>query len=155
MAFPFQDLKSKVQGLYQTGVEKGSALAQTGLGKAQQVGSMAKLKAASLAEEETLRRAYQELGRLYFEKHGAAPEVEFLSVCATIDESLAKLQINQSKLDELAADFSGTAPVAVVPEAEPAQPEAAPAEAADDSDPLADLDAFIEKANAETDDKNA
>lgn len=147
MAFPFEDLKSRVQGLYQTGKKKGSALAQTGLDKAQQVGTMAKLKAANLSEEETLRRAYQELGRLYFEKHGAAPEVEFLSLCATIDESLARIQINQNKLDELAADFSGVAPVTVVPEAEPAEP-------AGDSDPLADLDAFIEKTNAEADDTN-
>lgn len=165
MSFPFDELKAKVQNLYQTGadtarkvsasaMEKGSTLAQTGLDKAQQVGAIAKLKTASLAEEETLRRAYQELGRLYFEKYGAAPEVEFLSVCAAIDESLAKLEINRAKLDELAASLSGVAPVVVVPEA-PAPEEPSEAETGS-ADPLADLDAFIEKANAEADrDSNA
>lgn len=147
MAFQFKDLKAKAQALYQTGLEKGSTLAQTGLGKAQQVGSMAKLKAANLSEEETLRRAYQELGKLYFEKHGAAPEADFLGVCATIDEALATIQINQAKLDELAADFSGVSPVTVVPEA-PAEESAAPSE---ERDPLADIDDFIQKANADAD----
>lgn len=148
MAFQFKDLKEKAQALCQTGLEKGSSLAQTGLGKAQQVSAMAKLKAANLSEEETLRRAYQELGRLYFEKHGSAPEEEFLGVCATIDEALATIQINQAKLEELAADFSGVAPVTVVPEAQAEQDGSAPS---GESDPVADLDAFIKKANADAD----
>lgn len=143
------DLKSKAQDLRQS----GTALAQTGAAKARTMAAVAKLKAANLGEEETLRRAYIELGKLYFEKYGAAPEVEFLNACATIDEARAKIDINNAQIEALLAEDDDAPSVVVVEEAtaEPVPATEGPADAEDAADPLADLDAFIEKANAEPD----
>ncbi len=140
-------LKSKVMDLRQTGVD----LAQTGASKARTLSNIAKLRAAKLGEQETLRKAYTELGRLYFEKYGISPEPEFLSACATIDEALAKIAINEAKIREL----SDQEDLETVEEEEApqsaAEPEPEAGEESSDSgvDPLAGLDAFIDQANGE------
>lgn len=168
----FDQLKAKAQGFGKTAGEQvqslsksGSALAQTGAVKARQVAELAKLKAANLSEQETIRRAYTELGKLYYERCGQAPEVEYLSLCASITEAKAKVAMNEDKMKELAAEIAETKPVVIVPEAEkPAasaaeEPVEVPAEepvvetpaeehSAATEDIFADLDAFIQK-NAE------
>lgn len=140
-----ESLKSKVMDLRQTGAD----LAQTGASKARTLSNIAKLRAANLGEQDTLRKAYAELDRLYFEKYGISTEPEFFSVCATIDEALAKIAINEAKIREL----SDQEDMETVEEEEPAQPAAEP-EAEEESsdggvDPLAGLDAFIDQANGE------
>jgi uncharacterized coiled-coil protein SlyX len=149
MAFNLNDLKSKVESLRQSGTN----LAQTGADKAKLVAAIAKLKAANLSEGETLRGAYEALGRLYYEKHGAAPEVEFLNACATISEAQTKIDVNKAKMDQLTQELTEVAPVVIVPEAaEAAAPAEVPAsEETPASDPLADLDDFIQQANAAAD----
>ncbi|MCD8085417.1 MAG: hypothetical protein LUF28_03680 [Clostridiales bacterium] len=142
MAFNVEYLKSKVMDLRQTGAD----LAQTGAGKARTLSNIAKLRAANLGEQETLRKAYTELGRLYFEKYGISTEPEFFGVCATIDEALAKIAINDAKIREL----SDQADVETVEEEAPqsaAEPEAEEESSDGGVDPLAGLDAFIDQAN--------
>lgn len=136
----FNNLKAKVDDLRQSGTE----LAQNSAAKARSMAAVAKLKAANLGEEDALRRAYIELGKLYFEKYGAAPEAEFLSACAAIDEAMARININNAKISSLLASPEAAAGEECTP-----APAAGAGDPADDADPLADLDAFIEKANAE------
>ncbi len=151
MAFNVEYLKSKVMDLRQTGAD----LAQTGANKARTLSNIAKLKAANLGEQETLRKAYGELGRLYFEKYGISTEPEFFSACATIDEALAKIAINDAKIRELSAEVEDAVteeePAEEAAPEEPAAPEAEPSEEPSDGgvDPLAGLDAFIDQANGE------
>ncbi|MCD8367119.1 MAG: hypothetical protein LUC48_03740 [Clostridiales bacterium] len=150
MAFNVEYLKSKVMDLRQTGAD----LAQTGADRARTLSNIAKLKAANLGEQETLRKAYTELGRLYFEKYGISTEPEFFSVCATIDEALAKIAINDAKIQELSAEAGDTVTAEDAAEAAPQEPAAPEAETAEEPadggvDPLAGLDAFIDQANGE------
>lgn len=147
MVFNMEYLKSKVMDLRQTGAD----LAQTGAGRARTLSNIAKLKAANLGEQETLRKAYAELGRLYFEKYGISPEPEFLSACATIDEALAKIAINDAKIRELSSEAGDAVTEEEAAAEEPAAPENEPAEEPSDGgvDPLAGLDAFIDQANGE------
>ncbi|MCD8342482.1 MAG: hypothetical protein LUC87_10115 [Clostridiales bacterium] len=150
MAFNVEYLKSKVMDLRQTGAD----LAQTGADRARTLSNIAKLKAANLGEQETLRKAYTELGRLYFEKYGISTEPEFFSTCATIDETLAKIAINDAKIQELSAETGDTVTAEDAAEAAPEEPAAPEAETAEEPtdggvDPLAGLDAFIDQANGE------
>lgn len=96
MAFSFDDLKRKTGGLAQ----KGADWAQLGMNKASQMAGVAKLKAANLGEEDTIRKAYTELGRRYYMVHGAAPEAEFVDVIQEIEEAKAKIQANNAKIAE-------------------------------------------------------
>lgn len=65
MAFSFDDLREKVTDLAQSGVAKSKQLAE-----------IAKLKTSNMGEEDTIKKAYLELGRLYYAERGAAPEQE-------------------------------------------------------------------------------
>ena len=53
MAFSFDDLREKVTDLAQSGVAKSKQLAE-----------IAKLKTSNMGEEDTIKKAYLELGRL-------------------------------------------------------------------------------------------
>ena len=55
MAFSFDDLREKVTDLAQSGVAKSKQLAE-----------IAKLKTSNMGEEDTIKKAYLELGRLYY-----------------------------------------------------------------------------------------
>ena len=61
MAFSFDDLREKVTDLAQSGVAKSKQLAE-----------IAKLKTSNMGEEDTIKKAYLELGRLYYAERGAA-----------------------------------------------------------------------------------
>ena len=67
MAFNFDELKRRTGDLAQ----KGADWAQLGMNKAAQMAGVAKLKAANLSEEDTIRKAYAELGRRYYMIHGS------------------------------------------------------------------------------------
>lgn len=97
MAFNFDELKRKTGDLAQ----KGADWAQLGMNKAAQMAGVAKLKAANLSEEDTIRKAYAELGRRYYMIHGSAPEVEFVDVIQEIEEAKAKIQANNEKIAEM------------------------------------------------------
>ena len=97
MAFNFDELKRKTGDLAQ----KGADWAQLGMNKAAQMAGVAKLKAANLSEEDTIRKAYSELGRRYYMIHGSAPEVEFVDVIQEIEEAKAKIHANNDKIAEL------------------------------------------------------
>lgn len=53
--FSFDDLREKVTDLAQSGVAKSKQLAE-----------IAKLKTSNMGEEDTIKKAYLELGRLYY-----------------------------------------------------------------------------------------
>lgn len=99
MAFNFNNFKKKTEDLAQ----KGADWAQLGVNKATQVASVAKLKAANIGEEETIRKAYAELGRRYYVAHSAAPEVEFVDVVQQIEDAKKNILENNVKIADLKA----------------------------------------------------
>ncbi len=97
MAFNFNNFKKKTEDLAQ----KGADWAQLGMNKATQVANVAKLKAANLSEEETIRKAYAELGKRYYMTHGMAPSVEFADIIQQIEASKAAILANNAKIVDL------------------------------------------------------
>jgi len=89
MAF-FENLKEKVTDLAQTGVAKSKKLAE-----------IAKLKTANLGEEDTIKRAYCELGKLYYAEKGAAPEGGYAGACERITAAKAAIAANNARIEEL------------------------------------------------------
>lgn len=62
MAFSFDDLREKVTDLAQSGVAKSKQLAE-----------IAKLKTSNMGEEDTIKKAYLELGRAVLRGAGRRP----------------------------------------------------------------------------------
>lgn len=56
-------------------------------GKAKDMADIASLKRKIADCEDTIRKNYIELGRLYYEKHGQAPEAEYDSFCWAIADA--------------------------------------------------------------------
>lgn len=92
MAFSFDDLREKVTDLAQGGVAKSKQLAE-----------IAKLKTSNMGEEDTIKKAYLELGRLYYAERGAAPEGAYAAACGRISQAKAAIETNNARIAELKA----------------------------------------------------
>jgi len=81
--------------------EKVTDLAQTGVAKSKQLAEIAKLKAANMSEEDTIRKAYVELGKLYYAEKGGAPEGGYAAACGRINAAKAAIAANNARIEEL------------------------------------------------------
>ena len=81
--------------------EKVSDLAQTGVAKSKQLAEIAKLKAANMAEQDAIKKAYLEIGKLYYAEKGSTPEGGYAAACDKINAAKAKIAANNAKIEEL------------------------------------------------------
>ena len=117
--FDFDALKEKAMDLAQAGVAKSKVLAE-----------IAKLKAANMSEEDAIKKAYIELGKLYYAERGAAPEAAYVNSCERIAASKAAIEANNARIAELKTkeDEPDPAHTVVVEPEDVADADAAPAE---------------------------
>lgn len=119
--------------------DKATDLAQAGVAQSKRLAEIAKLKTANMAEEDAIKKAYVELGKLYYAEKGTTPDGAFASACERITASKALIETNNERIAELKqpgdpeVEDEAAEPEAA-PEAEPeaeeapAQPEETPAE---------------------------
>ena len=91
MAF-FEDLKGKATDLVQSGVAKSMQLAE-----------IAKLKTANMGEEDTIKKAYIELGKLYYAENGAVAGGAYAAACERITAAKAAIETNNERISQLKA----------------------------------------------------
>ena len=91
MAF-FEDLKGKATDLVQSGVAKSMQLAE-----------IAKLKTANMGEEDTIKKAYIELGTLYYAENGAVAGGAYAAACERITAAKAAIETNNDRITQLKA----------------------------------------------------
>ncbi len=114
MAIDFESLKdsviaavqtgaTKVKDLAGTGAAKAKELAGTGKAKAKELTEISKLKVQNSVEQDAIRKAYAELGKLYYNVHGAAPEADFADLCQKIAESNSKIAYNNERIADIKA----------------------------------------------------
>ncbi|MBR2934464.1 MAG: serine proteinase [Oscillospiraceae bacterium] len=81
--------------------EKVADLAQAGVAKSKQLAEIAKLKAANMAEQDAIRKAYLEIGKLYYAEKGATPEGGYAAACEKITTAKANIAANNAKIENL------------------------------------------------------
>ena len=110
--------------------EKAMDLAQAGVAKSKVPAEIAKLKAANMSEEDAIKKAYIELGKLYYAERGAAPEAAYVNSCERIAASKAAIEANNARIAELKTkeDEPDPAHTVVVEPEDVADADAAPAE---------------------------
>ena len=86
--------------------DKAKDLAQTGVSKSKQLGEIAKLNLANVGEEDTIRKAYMEIGKLYYAERGMAPEPAYAALCETITAAKVAIEENKNRVEELKAEDS-------------------------------------------------
>lgn len=91
------DFKSTFENLK----DKAADLAQAGVAQSKRLAEIAKLKTANMAEEDTIKKAYVEIGKLYYAEQGAAPDGAYAAACEKITASKAAIEANNDRIAEL------------------------------------------------------
>ncbi len=82
---------------------KALDLAQAGAAKAKELTDIAKLNIANSSEEDTIRKAYIDLGKLYYAERGMAPEGAYMALCEKITAAKQTIEENKTKINEMKA----------------------------------------------------
>ncbi len=97
----FNDFMDKAGAFASMAAEKAKDLASVAAAKTKQVSRIAKLNMDISGEKDTIRKAYTELGRLYYEAHGAAPDAAFAQSCQEIDVAKEKIAAMEEEIAQL------------------------------------------------------
>ena len=111
-------------GFFDTFKEKATDLAQAGVAQSKRLAEIAKLKTANMGEEDTIKKAYLEIGKLYYAERGFAPEGAYAAACEKITAAKAAIEANNQRIAELKEDGDDETEVEVVEVVEE-KPEAA------------------------------
>ena len=94
---------TKAKELTGTGITKAKELANAGAAKARELSEIGKLKVQNSTEQEAIRKAYSDLGKLYYAEHGSTPESAFAELCQSITDSLARISYNNERIADIKA----------------------------------------------------
>lgn len=83
---------------------KAKDLAQTGVSKSKQLGEIAKLNLANVGEEDAIKKAYIEIGKLYYAERGMAPEAAYTALCEKITAAKVNIEENKNRIEEIKAE---------------------------------------------------
>ena len=94
---------TKAKELTDTGIAKARELADTGAAKAKELSEIGKLKVQNSTEQEAIRKAYSELGKLYYAERGSAPEAAYADACQRITDAMARISYNNERIADIKA----------------------------------------------------
>jgi len=83
--------------------ERATDLAKSVVATSKRLAEIAKLKASNMAEEDTIKKAYVELGKLYYAEHGTTPDGAYAAACEKITAARAAIETNNDRIAELKA----------------------------------------------------
>ena len=117
-------------GFFDNFKEKATDLAQAGVAQSKRLAEIAKLKTANMGEEDTIKKAYIELGKLYYAEKGAAPEAAYAASCEKITAAKAAIEANNDRIAELKSAAEAEGEIIVDADFQDIPEEPAPAEEA-------------------------
>lgn len=108
MAF-FDELKDRAMDLGRAGVAKSKQLAE-----------ITKLSLNNASEEDAIRKAYVEIGKLYYAERGMAPEPAYAHLCEKITAAKVNIEENKARIAQIKQEggISDDEAATVVEEAE-------------------------------------
>ena len=84
--------------------ERATDLAQSGVAKSKELAEIGKLKLDNAAEEDAIKKAYIEIGKLYYAERGMTPEPAYAALCEKITASKAVIEANNARVEEIRTD---------------------------------------------------
>ena len=94
---------TKAKEITETGIAKARELADTGVARAKELTEIGKLKVNNSAEQEAIRKAYSELGKLYYAERASAPEPAYADICQRITDAMARISYNNERIADIKA----------------------------------------------------
>ena len=83
--------------------DRAADLAQAGVAQTKRLAEIAKLKTANMGEEDTIKKAYIELGKLYYAENGAVAGGAYAAACERITAAKAAIETNNDRITQLKA----------------------------------------------------
>ena len=114
-------------GFFDNMKDRAVDLAQAGVAQSKRLAEIAKLKTANLGEEDTIKKAYIELGKLYYKDFimEEEPDGAYVAACERIDAARAAIETNNDRIAELKtagdAVIVDDGPIVDGPAAQPAE----------------------------------
>lgn len=99
----FDKIKEAAKDLAQTGVARAKDLTDTAIAKSKELTEIGKLKVQNASEADAIKKAYLELGKLYFAERGSAPEPAYADLCEKISQFQAKIEYNNERIADIKA----------------------------------------------------
>lgn len=90
--------------------EKTGDVARAGAAKSKQIVEMAKCRIDIMAEQDAIRKAYQQIGKRYYAQHGAAPQDGYADACKTIKQAEATIAAKERRIKVLRGHDGQTQP---------------------------------------------
>lgn len=88
-------------GFFDSLKDKATDLAQAGVSQSKRLAEIAKLKAANMGEEDNIKKAYIEIGKLYYAEKGSTPDGAYVAAVEKINAAKAAIEVNNQRLAEL------------------------------------------------------
>lgn len=87
--------------------EKSVALAKKAADKAVETAKLAKLNTEIMAEREKVKKAYQEIGKVYYHLHKDDAEEEFASAIANLEFAIGNIRAKNAEIQRMKSDDLG------------------------------------------------
>ena len=84
--------------------DKAIDLAQTGVAKSKQLAEIAKLMLSNAGEEDSIKKAYLEMGKLYYAERGLAPDAAYAALCEKVTSAKKHIKDNKDQIEKLKSD---------------------------------------------------
>ena len=104
MALNFNDIKDKVKETFDIVADTTRDVAYKTADKAKNMSRIAKLSLEINGEKDTIKKAYVEIGKLYYETHKDDPDGFFAQLCDEITLANTSIIEKESEIAELKAE---------------------------------------------------
>lgn len=109
----FNEIKNKLLSSIGKAADAGKDLAEKAADKAKAGTRIAKLSVEIATEKENMKKAYIEIGKLYYDTHKDDPEGFFIQLCDEVALAQKNIADKEAEIEELKADAENTADVEV------------------------------------------
>ena len=84
--------------------DRAMDLGRAGVAKSKQLAEITKLSLNNASEEDAIKKAYVEIGKLYYAERGMAPEAAYVALCERITAAKVNIEENKNRIAELKAE---------------------------------------------------
>ena len=106
--------------------DRAMDLGRAGVAKSKQLAEITRLSLNNASEEDAIKKAYVEIGKLYYAERGMAPEAAYVSLCEKITAAKIKARIAELKAESGVSDADVPPVKTDVPPEEPVESDFVP-----------------------------
>ena len=99
--FDFNSLKGKVIDSISKAADTTKVIADKATDKAKDVSRIAKLSLEISSEKDVIKKAYAEIGKLYYEAHRDDPDGVFVQLCDEVTLAMENIASKEAEINEL------------------------------------------------------